>query len=123
MDVAAAFHRLYKNISERNWSDVLSEDTVAPDVRFRVPAYGIDATTWDEGIAALRPAVEAVDGRYEVEDVVEHGPLAVAFITCTGTLDGRPATWSACSVSRIDNGKVVESWTLRGSDPVPVGDG
>lgn len=119
MDVAEEIRRFYENVSARRWSDT-GGDPFAPDMRVHVPAIGVEATSWEEGLAGVRAFVESVDARYQVDDLVQHGRFVVVFLTATGTLDGQRATWSVCTVHRMDDGKVVETWTLRGSDPAPV---
>lgn len=71
-------------------------------------------------MAALRAHWEDDDVHGEVDDVVEHGPFLVGFVTASANRGGRRISFSTCSVNRVEDGKVVETWTLRGSDPVPV---
>lgn len=120
MEVAEELRRFFKDVNERQWADAESAPLVAPDLRLHIPAIGLEATSWAEAMAGIRAFVERIDAHYEVEDVVEHGPLVVAFVTNTGTVDGRRSTWPICVVYRMDDGKVVENWSLRGGDPVPV---
>ncbi len=120
MDAAQELRRFFDNLNARKWAEAESAPLAAPDMRLHIPAIGVEATSWTEGMAGIRAFVEGVDAHYEVEEVVEHGPLVVLFATNTGTVDGQRATWPICSVYRMENGKTVETWTLRGGDPVPV---
>ena len=70
-------------------------------------------------LGALRTAFP--DLRYDVEDVVADGDKVVQRVTGHGTMrgplfglpaTGRPASWSEIHISRFDDGKVVEHWSV-----------
>jgi predicted ester cyclase len=61
------------------------------------------------------------DLHYDVEDVVADGDKLVQRVTGNGTMHGvlfglpatgRSASWSEIHISRVDDGKVVEHWSV-----------
>lgn len=118
MDAVAELHRFYEDLNARRFDT--SSDLWAPDMRFHAPGIGAEATSWEAAIAEIRKFVEFADAEYRVDRVVEQGPFLVAFVTTTGVVGGRPVSWSLCNVGRMQDGRMVEAWALRGGEPVPI---
>jgi len=64
--------------------------------------------------------IDAADARYEVADVIEHGPFVVAFARSTANLDGQRMAWDICEVLRFEGDQAAEVWALRGGPPAPA---
>ena len=92
----------------------------ADDVSFHAPGLGLDIEGRDTVQQHISEFVQQADVRYDLEDVVEHGPFTVAFARATGTLNGQPMTWQLCQVLRYEGEQIVETWVLRGGAPQPV---
>lgn len=92
----------------------------ADNMRFHAPGLGLDVEGRDTVLDKISGFVQQADARYDVEDVVEHGPFVVAFTRSTGTLDGQRMAWDLCQVLRYEGDHVVEAWALRGGPPQPA---
>ena len=110
--------RIIDSINGRQYDAM--RDVLAPGLKFHAPGLGIDVEGAEAAVGSVRDFVEQADIRYEVQDIVERGPFAVAFLRSMGRLDGRQMTWDLCQVCRLEGGSVSEIWALRGSDPRPV---
>ena len=96
-------------------------DLYSEDVKFHAPGLGQDLEGRDAMVQTVRGFIEGADVRYEVDEIIEHGPFVVAFTRSTGTLAGERKAWDLCQVMRYDGDKVVEFWALRGGEPQPAG--
>ena len=110
--------RILDSINGRQYDAM--RDVLAPDLKFHAPGLGIDVEGADAAISTVRDFVEQSDIRHELDEIVERGPFAVAFVRSTGRLDGRQMTWDLCQVCRLEGDSISEIWALRGSDPRPV---
>jgi hypothetical protein len=113
--------QLREGIDALNAHDYASSGkNFAEDVKFHAPGLGLDVEGRDTVIEHVSQFVEQADVRYEVQDVVEHGPFVVAFTSSTGTLDGQRMAWELCQVMRYEDDQVAETWVLRGGAPRPT---
>ena len=113
--------RVRQRIDDMNARDfVAAGKDFADNVRFHAPGLGLDVEGRDTVQRHISDFVQQADVRYDVEDVVEHGPFAVAFTRSTGTLDGQRVTWELCQVLRYEGEQVAEAWVLRGGAPQPI---
>ncbi len=80
-------------------------------MKFHAPGLGLEVEGRDIVNQHIREFVEQADVRYDVEDVVEHGPFTVAFTRSSGTLDGQRMTWQLCQVLRYEREQIVETWS------------
>lgn len=91
-------------------ADYVSHGPQAP------PAHGPDGLRTRVGLYQ-----EAVDGHWNVEEIISAGDRVIARWTGTGTHrgelmglepTGRPISVDAISIFRIANGKIAEEWTV-----------
>jgi hypothetical protein len=92
----------------------------ADNVNFHAPGLGLDVDGRDTVLKHISEFVQQTDVRYEVEQVVEHGPFVVAFARSTGTLDGEKMAWDLCEVMRYEGDQIAEAWVVRGGPPQPT---
>ena len=113
--------RVRQSIDDLNARDfVAAGKEFADNVSFHAPGLGLDVEGRDTTVQHISEFVQQADVRYEVEDVVEHGPFTVCFARSTGTFDGEQMAWQLCQVLRYEGEQIVETWVLRGGDPQPV---
>jgi len=113
--------RVRQRIDDLNARDfVAAGKEFADNVKFHAPSLGLDVEGRDIVNQHISEFVEQADVRYDVEDVVEHGPFTVVFTRSSGTLDGQRMTWQLCQVLRYEREQIVETWVLRGGEPQPV---
>jgi hypothetical protein len=105
-------------LNERDFG--AASTTFAENLRFHAPGLGLDVEGRDAAMENIRAFVEQADVRYEVEEIVEHGPFAVVFAGSTGTFDGQRMGWSLCQVLRYEGDQIAETWVLRGNQPQPI---
>ena len=113
--------RLKQSIDALNTRDLMAgTEHFADHVRFHAPGLALEL----EGRDAVRDRVGAflqqADAHYDLEEVVEHGPFAVAFVRSTGMVDGQRMSWDLCQVLRYEGDQAVEVWALRGGAPQPT---
>ena len=90
------------------------------NVTFHAPGLGLDVEGRDTVLQKVGDFVEAVDARYEVAEVIEHGPFVVAFTRSTGNIDGQRMAWDVCEVLRFEGDEAAEVWAVRGGAPTPA---
>jgi SnoaL-like domain len=107
-----------QSIDDLNARDfVAAGKDFADNVKFHAPGLGLDVDGRDTVLQHISDFVQHADVRYELEQVVEHGPFVVAFARSTGTLDGETMTWDLCEVMRYEADQIAEAWVVRGGPP------
>jgi predicted ester cyclase len=89
-------------------------------VTFHAPGLGLDVEGRETMLEKIGDFIAAADTRYEVADVIEHGPFVVAFARSTGTIEGQRMAWEICEVLRFEGDQAAEVWALRGGAPAPA---
>jgi SnoaL-like domain len=110
--------RVRESIEGLNARDfVAAGKDFADSVRFHAPGLGLEVEGRDTMLQHLSEFVQQADVQYELAEVVEHGPFAIAFVRSTGTVDGQRVSWELCEVLRYEGEQVAEVWALRGGPP------
>lgn len=92
----------------------------AENARFCVPALGVELEGREAIVETMGQFAKDADVRYEVDRLVEEGPLVVVFARSTGLMGGRRMRWGVCMVLRWEGNEIAEEWVLRGDAPQPV---
>jgi hypothetical protein len=96
-------------------------ERMAEDIRFHAPGLGKDVQGRDAVLEVSRSWIESADVHYELlGDVVELGPFTMILLRHLATIDGERTTYDVLLVDRWEGDKVVETWSLRASEPSPV---
>ncbi len=110
---------VFKLLSEK-WSESIMKDICAEGYRLNTSGTSLDIEEAGQFMGMIAGAIP--DMRYVVEEVISAGDIVSFRGTAEGTNTGNylgaaptgaPVSFSFIHMSRIDKGKIVESWEER----------